>query len=209
MPIVNDFEAQLKLQPCSTCRANRNIRKCPGHALGNEGGDVDDLDAATAKDTDSLGDNTGVKKSDPTLRLDKSSLTHFLRVTHDKESEIFTVTLDHPQLTPAQRTHYIKTILDAWQEFRQIHNLSGKAFDPKVITDALGNTTLTLLVPRELFGQFIQLLAAKQLLGEEQAKALQSQNQLHIDNMRRSFSSMISPLERMLNPARTPRPEVK
>jgi hypothetical protein len=206
MPIVNDFEAQLKLQPCSTCRANRNIRKCPGHALGNEGrGDVD----ATAKDTASVGNNTGVKKSDPTLRLDHISLTNFLRVTHDKESEVFTVTLDHPQLTPAQRTHYIKTILDAWQAFRQIYNLSGNAFDPKIITDTLGNTTITLLVPRELFGQFIQMLAAKQLLGEEQAKALQSQNQLHIDNMRHSFSSMTSPLERMLNPARTPKIEVK
>ncbi|MDX2165385.1 MAG: hypothetical protein SFW07_08265 [Gammaproteobacteria bacterium] len=208
MPLVNDFEAQLKLQPCSTCRANRNIRKCPGHTLGNEGSDNSDIDA-TAKDTPSTKNYVGTKKPDPTLRLDNSSLANFLRVTHDKESEIFTVTLDHPQLTPAQRTHYIKTILDAWQEFRQIHNLSGNAFDPKIITDALGNTTITLLVPRELFGQFIQMLAAKQLLGEEQAKALQSQNQLHIENMRRSFSCMTTPLERMLNPARTPRPEVK
>lgn len=207
MPTTNELEKLLAKQPCKTCRANRNIKPCPGHALGNDAGNDYDDDALRTKTTAEYSHGKTGSKS-PQLRPDTTDLKKWLDIAYDKESGIFALKLNDPRFTSEQKENFAQKLLSAWKEFRHIHNLIDPIHDPRIVKDALGNVTITLLVPGKLFGLLLQHLVSNQLLSKERADYYLKQQQTFATH-RPTLSTLTTPLQRAMNPFRTPKLEVK
>ncbi len=212
MSLTNDFEKQLAKQPCNICKANRSIKKCPGHALGNDAGEEvgNDDGLLQAKHPNEGTDNKKTSLKTPALRPDTAELKKWLNISYDKESGIFSIKLDDPRFTPEQKNEFVQQLLSAWKEFRNNHGLTHSSYDPHIIKDALGNVTITLLLPNNLFKLFLQFLVNKDLLSQEMAQyhLAQPQNNVGSENRDAYRDSLPLSLQRMMNPFLGPRMKI-